>query len=211
VASELAPLFQAARDWSRASDYYLIDARNAARVLANQEAIALGRGGLEMTKKLPDHTGRALRELKFLLTIGQPLMTVRGFAASETLQTYLRAHELSQQLGDERQLFRVQFGLSIVYVVRAEYDKARHFAEQCLKVAERVQTPRCWFKRIGSWLSACNTWEDLSPPGIILSIPFRYMNTSSMRLTPYSTERSSIALTWVVFCYISVIRTKLRR
>jgi predicted ATPase len=35
------------------------------------------------------------------------------------------------------QLFRVLFGLSIVSVVRAEYAKARHFAEQSLQQAER--------------------------------------------------------------------------
>ncbi len=138
VASELALLFQAARDWSRASNYYLIAARNAARIFANQEAIALGRRGLEMTRKLPESAEQAQQELRFQLTLGQSLMTVYGFAATETLQTYLRAHELCEQLSDDTQLFRVQFGLSIVYVVRAEYDKARHFAEQSLAVARRL-------------------------------------------------------------------------
>jgi predicted ATPase/predicted Ser/Thr protein kinase len=138
VASELALLFQAARNWSRASHYYLVAARNAARIFANQEAIALCRRGLEMTGKLPEGAEQARQELRFLLTIGQPLMTVQGYAASDTLQTYLRALELCEQLNDDKQLFRVQFGLSIVYVVRAEYDKARHFAEQCLDVAERI-------------------------------------------------------------------------
>lgn len=138
VASELALLFQAARDWSRASNYYLIAARNAARLFANQEAIALCRRGLEMTKKLPEGSEQAGQELRFQFTLGQSLMTVQGYAASDTLKTYLRAHELCEQLDDDKQLFRVQFGLSIVYVVRAEYDKARHFAEQCLDVAERI-------------------------------------------------------------------------
>jgi predicted ATPase/tRNA A-37 threonylcarbamoyl transferase component Bud32 len=138
VGSELALLFQAARNWSQASNYYLIAARNAARVFANQEAIALCRRGLEVTGKLPESGEQAQQELRFQLTMGQSLMTVQGYAASDTLQTYLRAHELCQQLGDDKQLFRVQFGLSIVYVVRAEYDKARHFAEQCLEVAERI-------------------------------------------------------------------------
>jgi serine/threonine protein kinase/predicted ATPase len=138
VASELALLFQAARDWSRASNHYLIAMRNAARIFANKEAIALGRRGLEMTRKLPESPEQTRQELRFQLTLGQSLMTTQGFAATETLQTYLRAHELCQQLNDDKQLFRVQFGLSIVYVVRAEYDKARHFAEQSLAVAERL-------------------------------------------------------------------------
>ncbi len=138
VASELALLFQAARDWSRASHYYLIAARDAARIFANKEAITLGRRGLDMTRKLPESVEQARQEYRFQLTIGQSLMTVQGYAATETLQTYLRAHELCEQLNDDQQLFRVQFGLSIVYVVRAEYDKARHFAEQSLAVARRL-------------------------------------------------------------------------
>jgi predicted ATPase/predicted Ser/Thr protein kinase len=138
VASELAHLFQAARDWSQASNYYLIAARDAARLFANQEAITLARRGLEMTRKLPESAERARQEIKFQFTLGQSLMTVLGFAATETLQTYLRAHELCAQMDDDPQLFRVQFGLSIIYVVRAEYDKARHFAEQSLAVARRA-------------------------------------------------------------------------
>lgn len=138
VASELAMLLQVARDWSRASEFYLLAARNAARVFANEEAIALGRRGLRMIARMPDSPERAQQELKFQLTIGLSLMTVRGFAATDTQQTYLRALELSQQLGDDGQLFRVQFGLSIVYVVRAEYEKAHYFAAQSLVVAARL-------------------------------------------------------------------------
>ncbi len=109
------------------------------RIFANQEAIALCQRGLEMTRRLPDAPEGAQQELKLQITMGPSLMTAKGFAATETLQTYLRARELCEQLGDDAQLFRVLFGLSIVSVVRAEYEKARHFAEQCLQLAERAK------------------------------------------------------------------------
>src|SRR6516225_5663244 len=38
VAGELALLFEAARDWARAAEYFLVAAQNAARVSAMQEA-----------------------------------------------------------------------------------------------------------------------------------------------------------------------------
>ncbi len=137
IDSELAFLFQAARDWPRASEYFIKAARNAARIFANQEAISLCRRGLEMIRRMADSPERARQELKLHTTLGPSLMTVKGFAATDTLQTYLRARTLCEQLHDAAQLFRVLFGLSIVSVVRAEYGKAREFAEQCLRQAER--------------------------------------------------------------------------
>jgi predicted ATPase len=139
AASELAFLFQAARDWSQASDYFLKAARNAARIFANQEAITLCRRGLEMARRLPDSPERDRQELKLQITLGPSLMTVKGFAAADTLQTFLRARDLCERLGDEAQLFRVVFGLAIVLVVRGEYEKAGHFAQQCLRLAERSE------------------------------------------------------------------------
>jgi len=138
IAAELAFLYQAARDWPRASEHFLKAARNAARIFANQEAIALCRRGLDMTRRTPDSSERARQELKLQMTLGPSLMTVKGFAATETLQTHVRAEALAEQLGDDAQLFRVLFGLAIVSVVRAEYGKARRYAERCLEQAERA-------------------------------------------------------------------------
>jgi predicted ATPase len=137
VASELAFLFRSARDWPQASEFFLKAARNAARIFANQEAVSLCERGLEMNRRMPDTPERTRQELKLQMTLGPSLMTVKGFAATETLRTFLRARELCEQLGDDAQLFRVLFGLAIVSVVRAEYVKARQFAEQCLRLAER--------------------------------------------------------------------------
>src|SRR5262249_49344930 len=41
VASELALLFEAGRDFARAADSFMVAAHNASRVYANQEAVAL--------------------------------------------------------------------------------------------------------------------------------------------------------------------------
>jgi tetratricopeptide (TPR) repeat protein len=53
VAAELALLFEPARDFARASDYFLVASRNAARVHANQEAVALARRAVASAEKLP--------------------------------------------------------------------------------------------------------------------------------------------------------------
>ena len=139
VASELAFLFQTARDWSLASEYFLKAARNAARVFANQESVALSQRGLEMTRRLPESSQRTSQELKLQMTKGFSLMMVNGFAASDTVQAFLRGRELSEQSGENVHLFRALFGLSIAFVVRGEYEKGREFAAEDLLLAERCQ------------------------------------------------------------------------
>jgi tetratricopeptide (TPR) repeat protein len=52
IASELALLFHTARDFGRASDYFLQAARNAARVYAYPEALALCRRAIEDADRL---------------------------------------------------------------------------------------------------------------------------------------------------------------
>jgi predicted ATPase len=136
VAFELAFLFEAARDWSQASDYFLKAARNAVRILASQEAISLCRRGQQMNRRLPDSTEKTGQELKLELAMGSAMMTGKGFAATETLNSFLRARDLCEQLGDNTQLFRVLFYLSIVLVVRAEYEKSHHCAKESLRLAE---------------------------------------------------------------------------
>jgi len=69
--------------------------------------------------------------------LGQSLMVVKGYALPEVEQAFIRARELSLQLNDVPQLFRAQFSLAIVYVVRAEYERAFEHGEQCLRLAEK--------------------------------------------------------------------------
>jgi tetratricopeptide (TPR) repeat protein len=136
VASELAFLFEAARDWSRASEYYLAAARNASEVFANQEAGALAQRGLKMLRLLPESNQRGKQELTLQMMLGQSLMVARGYAVPEVERAFVRARELSLELGEIPQLFRAEFSLAIVYVVRAEYERAVEHGDQCLRLAE---------------------------------------------------------------------------
>ena len=141
VAAELAFLFETARDWSRAADYYLAAADNASEVFALQEAGVLAERGLEMLRLLPDAIECAPQELKLQAMLGQSLMVTKGFAVPEVEQAFMRARELGSQLNDVAQLFRAQFSLAIVYVVRAEYERAFDHGEQCLRLAEKTRNP----------------------------------------------------------------------
>jgi predicted ATPase len=141
VASKLAFLFESARDWSRAADYFLLASENAARLFANEETITLARRGLEMLKRLPDTSERARQELRLQVMVGAPMMATKGYAASETMQAYSRARELCQQLGESDKNFQVLFGLCVICVVRSEHERALEIAEQMLPLGESSQDP----------------------------------------------------------------------
>ena len=138
VASELAFLFETARDWSRATEYYIVAANNASEEYAIQEAGTLAHRGLEMLRMLPETTDSAKQEMSLQTLVGQSVMVAKGYALPEVEQAFLRVRELSLQLNDVAQLFRAQVSLAIVCVVRAEYQRAFDQGEQCLRLAEKV-------------------------------------------------------------------------
>lgn len=70
VASELALLFHDARDFARASDHFLLAARNAARVYAYPEAVALCRHAVADAEKLKGPESHS-RVLAATLALGQ--------------------------------------------------------------------------------------------------------------------------------------------
>jgi tetratricopeptide (TPR) repeat protein len=94
--------------------------------------------GLALLQTLPDTPARAQHELLLHMTLGGPLMATKGSGDPELERTFTRARELCQQVGETSQLFAVLEGLSSLYFVRAELQKARELGEQCLTLAQRV-------------------------------------------------------------------------
>jgi predicted ATPase len=139
VATELALLFEAARDADRAIDFYLQAARNAVRVFAHHEAVVLARRGLAQIETLPETPDRARRELPLHVTLGVQLQVVQGYAAPEAEQTYDRARALCERVQEAPSLFLVLWGLWMVYEVRSDLEKSREFAGRLFALAQRAQ------------------------------------------------------------------------
>jgi tetratricopeptide (TPR) repeat protein len=115
--------------WQRAGQY-------ATERSANVEAISHLTKGLEVLKALPDTVERTQYELMLHITLGAPLMMIKGYAAPDVEQSYTRARELSQQVGETPQLFPVLWGLWMFNLVRAKLQTAQELAEQLLRLAE---------------------------------------------------------------------------
>jgi len=141
VASVLASLFEASRDFAEAAAYFLLAAQHATRVFANHEAIALARHGLQAVASLADTPARAQQEIALQLALGWPLINVRGYAATEVEQTYTRARELCERQGDARRMYEALWGLAMCHLNRAEYDKARQLGTDILYLAHETTNP----------------------------------------------------------------------
>jgi serine/threonine protein kinase/predicted ATPase len=139
VANKLAALWEAAREFARAADYFLLAAQNASRVFASQEAAQLARRGLAMVELLPEGLERSERELSLQLVLGNALMATRGYASPEVEQTYSRARELCRQVGETPHLLPALYGLYASHLSRAQIRQALEIGEEFLGLVERRQ------------------------------------------------------------------------
>jgi class 3 adenylate cyclase/predicted ATPase len=109
----------------------------SARKSAMVEATAQLRRGLDLLQKLPERLEHRRQELELQSALGAALVASKGIAASETGQSYTRARELGEQLGDAAALVPILSGQISHHLGRAEYAKARHIAEDLLRLAEQ--------------------------------------------------------------------------
>jgi len=110
----------------------------AARQSANVEAGDQFRRGLALVEALSDPRERAARELDLQMALGSALIATKSYSHPDIGRTYARALELCRQLGDHSRELTVLRGLSIPHVNLLEMEKAQHFAEEALRVAERL-------------------------------------------------------------------------
>jgi len=138
--SELAHHYSRSGNTAKAVDYLQRAGQQAVQRSAHAEAIDHLTTALELLKPLPDTLERAQQELALHITLGPALLT-RGPGSPAVEQVYMRARELSQRVGEPRQLFRALWGLWRFHNNRAELQTARELGQQLLTLAQRVQDP----------------------------------------------------------------------
>jgi predicted ATPase len=141
VATELALLFEAARDPIQAATYFLHAAEHAVRVSASREAVVLARRGLALLQTLPDTPPRIRQERALLLALGVSLVATQGFASPDVEQTYVRAHALCLRAEDPGVLFPVLYGLWNVCLLRCDFPRCKDLAGQMFALAQGRPEP----------------------------------------------------------------------
>jgi tetratricopeptide (TPR) repeat protein len=119
--------------------YWLKAGAAAASKSANLEAVDQFRRGLALVEALPDPSERAERELDLHMALGPALSATKSHSHPDIGRTYARVWELCQQLGDDPRGFTALRGLQLHHQGLLEMEKALHFAEEALRVAERLE------------------------------------------------------------------------
>jgi class 3 adenylate cyclase/tetratricopeptide (TPR) repeat protein len=110
----------------------------AARQSANVEAIEQFERGLLLVEALTDMRERAERELDLQMALGPALIATKSYGHPDIGRAYARAWELCRHLGDHSREFTALRGLYIYHLNLLEMEKAQHFAEEAMRVAERL-------------------------------------------------------------------------
>ena len=152
VASQLAPLFEAARDFANAATYYQKAAKNATSVFAYREAVTLARRGLDLFDRLPPTVEKDRAELALRVALGEPLQVWKGYASPEVELAYSQATELARRLGEDRQLCLALYGLGMSFLVQGEFAKAEQAGEQFLALSRKLGD-------VGFEITACGVLE----------------------------------------------------
>jgi predicted ATPase len=137
--SELAHHYSHSRNTEKAIEYSRLAGERAVKGSANVEAISHLTTALRLLETLPDTPERAQQELTLQVSLGAPLVAIKGFAAPEVGKAYTRARDLCRQIGEAPELFPVLSGLFASYLVRAEHRTALQLGEQLLSLAERAR------------------------------------------------------------------------
>ena len=112
----------------KAVDYWLMAGHRAIEHSANLEASSHFARGLALLKSAPTTVERGRQELALQIGRGIASIAVKGYAAPETGDAYMRARELCSTLGATRELFQTLFGLWGHHWVRAELHEAHRLA-----------------------------------------------------------------------------------
>jgi predicted ATPase len=163
IAPELAMLFEAARDFARATEYFLMAARQAAANSENTEAVVLARRGLEAVREMPESAERSRWELSLQTTLGPALMSTIGHGAPEVEAAYIRATELWPKAGGTPQLFTVMYGLYQYWLARADYRRCRELAEHLEALAREIGDPALLlpaYTALGNTMCFSGAFED---------------------------------------------------
>ena len=162
VAAELALLLEAARDFSRAADYFLVAAQNAARVFANQEAVVLACRGVELLASLPD-TPSAPQRTRPANHLGLGPVFHQGLDSPEVEAVYAR-HVLSRELGESPALFPALWGLCLFRIVAGKSRRGLIWQSSCLAWPSAHRTRASFCRRthalgpahafLGDWATA---------------------------------------------------------
>ncbi|MFZ2082270.1 MAG: adenylate cyclase, partial [Xanthobacteraceae bacterium] len=122
----------------RAIGFWLKAARKAIGGGAVAEAAAQLRQALALVGDLPEKAARQRHEIELQIALGNALMALRGYSATETDAAFRRARELCIEAADTKQLVRVLWGQFTGDFAGGRERASLAVAEELLRLSERL-------------------------------------------------------------------------
>ncbi|HYK90511.1 MAG TPA: AAA family ATPase [Acidobacteriota bacterium] len=141
AASQVAMLFNAAHDPSRAAGHYLVAAQHAIEVSADREAVVLARSGLSLLGGIPESAERRRLELFLQMILGNALIRLFGYADSGVKEAHSRAYALCRDSEDNIEIYRALMGLGAYHIFRSDLVTGRDIWERINRLSEASQSP----------------------------------------------------------------------
>jgi tetratricopeptide (TPR) repeat protein len=132
IASALAFLFEAARDFAHAADYFLQASQNSARVFANHEAISLSRRALANAEKLRG-AERMSRVLVAAFELARLHLTTSQF--DEAIEDFGLAEKAAVELGNKEAQIDAICGMAMALFNIHRMAEMRQQANRALEIA----------------------------------------------------------------------------
>jgi len=121
----------------KACDYRMRAGDRALARSAYLEAVANFSAGLKLADALPESAERSRRQLGLLLKLGPALGITRGMQSAAADDTYRRAGEIAEQIGDGAALYRAKWGLWLGANLGRKTKLARERADELVKLAQQ--------------------------------------------------------------------------
>ncbi|MCK4775797.1 MAG: AAA family ATPase, partial [Candidatus Krumholzibacteria bacterium] len=137
IAAALGMLFEAARDFARASDSFLQAAEKATLVYANQEAVELCRRSIENAKKLKGND-KETRVVAAAVELAQLHMTISRFA--DAAESFEIAEVAAEAAGMTEEQVRAICGKGMSVYNLKRLDEMKATGERALKLARSINS-----------------------------------------------------------------------
>ncbi|MEP7274429.1 MAG: AAA family ATPase, partial [Acidobacteriota bacterium] len=141
VASQLAILFEASRDWRRAASSFLLSALQASRFSASRDAVFIARRGLAALRRLTASPANRELELELQVILGISLIISGNWESSEVEAALDRAHELGEGSSANANRLAAEWGRIVAHCVHGRFQAARSLGENLLELALQTGDP----------------------------------------------------------------------
>jgi tetratricopeptide (TPR) repeat protein len=133
IAAQLALLYETARDYRKAAHWFLVAADNAAKVYANQQAVALCQKAVRQAEKLPDEVRHQLT-LQATLKLGELHLTISELEAAA--DDFRQAAEIADEAGLSEVQIDALCAAALAEFTFKRTERTRTLGEQALRLAK---------------------------------------------------------------------------